>query len=310
LTGKDVGPVTDLPPNEQPKVSAARGALASLLPGNATFKSDNGQIKNFTVSATVATPTPASIPAGTASVQGETTGDAIPVNFPEGYVKDYDTQTLCWATQNTDPRHPPESDCQMTTTSVSDTGGWNCDTSVPEQSVTGLNKAEAQSAVDRWYGTWCQDAKENAWKQCMNDVIKRARGWCVDPIFALAIWIHESGASNYKCSEIRLHGSKVQDFGININSIAENLSEQLNRFVQLPSAYSRGGCPLTLQNFFARFGPGVFISPGVYQCYDQLSTENKAIVDNYINEISGIYAFIAPGVSLPTWPASASCPGH
>lgn len=186
-------------------------------------------------------------------------------------------------------------------------GGWNCDTSVPAQSVSGLNVSATQKVVDRWFKS-CENGKDNAWKLCMNDVIARAKKKCVDPLFALAIWIHESGASNYQCSEKLLHGQLVEDFGIHSNIIPkEDFSKQLDKYVQLPSAYV-GNCPKkTLQNFIARFGPGVYTPGGHYQCYNELTKTNRDIVDNYINEIKFIYSFMAPGVPLPTWPAAASC---
>ncbi|MCX6792227.1 MAG: hypothetical protein NT149_04290 [Candidatus Gottesmanbacteria bacterium] len=46
-------------------------------------------------------------------------------------------------------------------------GGWNCDTSVPAQSVPGLNMAEAQHGVDTWFGSSCSNGTDNAWEQCM-----------------------------------------------------------------------------------------------------------------------------------------------
>jgi hypothetical protein len=205
----------------------------------------------------------------------------------------------------------PDGACNTNWASVSSgaTDGWNCDTSVPAQSVTGVNMDAAQSYVDRWYGS-CPYAKANAWKQCANDVIARSKKACVDPLFALVIWIHESGASNYQCSDIRLNGLKVQDFGININSIAKDFSKQLDKFVQLPSAYV-GNCPeKTLKNFIARFGPGVFTPSGHYLCYNELTPANQRIVDNYIGELQFIYSLIAPGVSLPTWPGSSGCSGR
>ncbi len=171
-------------------------------------------------------------------------------------------------------------------------GGWNCDTSVPEQSVPGLNSAGGQSYADRVYGG-CASGTENAWKLCKNDVIARAKKACVDPIFALAIWLHESGASNYICGQ-QLSGGKVQDFGININSIAENFSAQLDRFLRLPNYYATR-CPKTLRNFVSLYWFG-------NHCYDQESAGNKTKIDGYIGALQVIYGAMAPGVPLPAWP--------
>lgn len=184
--------------------------------------------------------------------------------------------------------------CNKNWVGSSATGGWNCNTGVPEQSVTGLNSDAGQSYADRVYGS-CANGKDNAWKLCKNDVIARAVKACVNPLFALAIWLHESGASNYTCGR-QLSGGSVQDFGINIQSVAENFSEQLDRFLKLPASYA-ATCPSkTMRDFVAMY----WIGDG---CYNSLSSENKAKIDGYINELQLIYSVIAPGVSFPTWPA-------
>ncbi len=171
-------------------------------------------------------------------------------------------------------------------------GGWNCNTSVPEQSVPGLNSAAGQSYADRVWGG-CTSGTQNAWSQCKNDVMARAKGACVNPIFALAIWLHESGASNYICGK-QLSGGNVQDFGINVKSIAENFSAQLDRFLLLPNSYATR-CPKTLRDFVSLYWFG-------NACYNQESAGNKGKIDGYIGELQGIYNTIAPGVPLPTWP--------
>jgi hypothetical protein len=171
-------------------------------------------------------------------------------------------------------------------------GGWNCSTNVGDQSVAGLHTDGGQRYADTVWGS-CTSGKENAWKLCKNDVIVRAKKACIDPIFALAIWLHESGASNYICGQ-QLSGGKAQDFGINVSSIAENFSQQIDRFLLLPGSYA-SRCPKTLKDFVALywFGNG---------CYNTQSASNKTKIDGYIGELQLIYATIAPGVSLPTWP--------
>lgn len=222
---------------------------------------------------------------------------ATAVNYAQARVTgagDYMNCTLMPADyQNT---AVPDGACNTNWVGSADTsGGWNCNTNVGEQSVTGLNAQAGQSYANRLYGS-CTSGTENAWEQCKDDVIARAKKACVDPLFALAIWLHESGASNYVCGK-QLSGGKVQDFGVNIPSIAENFSEQLDRFLQLPGAYA-ARCPTkTLKDFVAVY----WIGNG---CYNQLSSSNKAKIDGYIGELQLIYSTIAPGVKLPTWPAS------
>lgn len=308
-TSSDVSSVTYDPNKEQ--VAQAGGAVAAMYKPAAiddTYKSElnaaNPEQKwNLSTTGNSTTSNP--------NVQGDQSEvvKATAVNYGQARITaagDYMNCTLL-------PAGLQGPDCDknwVSAESGTTGGGWNCDTSVPAQSVPGVNMSTAQSFLNRWFNT-CPNAEANAWQQCANDVVATAKKSCVDPLFALAIWIHESGASNYQCSELVLNGQKVEDFGIH-NSLypPENLSVQLDKFVQLPSAYV-GNCPqLTLQNFLARFGPGVFTPSGHYQCYNELSQANKNIVDTYINELKLIYAGIAPGISLPTWPGVPGCTGN
>lgn len=184
-------------------------------------------------------------------------------------------------------------------------GGWNCDTSVGEQNVPGLNREYGQTAADNWY-EGCSQNDQNAWKMCHNDVIAKSKAACIDPIFALAIWLHESAASSYICGNeyIQTHqgcdsDKCVQDFGQNIQSIAENFKEQLAKFLNNPDFYASKGCPLTMQNFVSwyKFGD---------MCYENESSDNQDYINNYIVELQGIYKDLGGG-TLPSWPKSENC---
>ncbi|MCX6794294.1 MAG: hypothetical protein NTY06_04300 [Candidatus Gottesmanbacteria bacterium] len=183
-------------------------------------------------------------------------------------------------------------------------GGWNCDTSVPPQSVPGLiDAALAKQKVDNWY-YGCPNATNNAWGLCMNDVVATANRACVDPLFALFVWIHESGVSNYQCGEALTGGTPVEDFGIHSADPRwppENFSAQLDKFVLKPSEYI-GLCPdLTFQNFMALYAKG--------HCYNDLSQADKDSVTNLINvDYKNLYDWFAPGVPVPTtWPIISGC---
>lgn len=180
-------------------------------------------------------------------------------------------------------------------------GGWNCDTSVGEQNVPGLNREYGQTAADNWY-KGCSQNDQNAWKQCHNDVIAKSKAACVDPIFALAIWLHESAASSYICGNeyIKAHqgcdGNEcVQDFGQNIESIAQDFKAQLESFLNNADSYASRGCPQTMQNFVSWYKFG-------NMCYEKESEENRKFIDEtYIPELQEIYSGLGGG-ELPSWP--------
>lgn len=179
--------------------------------------------------------------------------------------------------------------------------GWNCDTSVGEQNVPGLDREYGQRAANTWY-KGCSQNDQNAWKMCHNDVIAKAKAACIDPIFALAIWLHESAASSYICGNeyIKTHqgcnsNKCVQDFGQNIESIAQDFKAQLASFLNNADSYAPRGCPQTMQNFVSwyKFGD---------MCYENESEENRDFIDEtYIPELQEIYSGLGGG-DLPSWP--------
>lgn len=190
---------------------------------------------------------------------------------------------------------------------ISTEGEWNCNSSAPATANASSNDGE-KAYADTVYGS-CSSGTDNAWTKCKNDVIARATKACVDPTFTLAIWLHESGASNYKCGRQLNNGEKIQDFGINVAEKEENFSQQLDGFLKLPTSYA-ANCPSkTLQDFISVFYLGVDMGNDHYACYNELTTkEQRDNVNNYITELQEIYASIAPGKSLPTWP-KGSCSG-
>ena len=163
--------------------------------------------------------------------------------------------------------------------------GINCNQSVAELNVPGLNKDEATRISNDWYGPGVGKAY---FEECNNDVIQTANSKGVNPIFALAIWIHESGASNYIAT------TPVEDFGIHNNSSAppNDFTAQLNFFLNLPDAYSSCGTK-DMNTFISMFWFG--------HCTPQNSTEEEMLTQ-YITEIQWIYSIIAPSVTLPSWP--------
>lgn len=165
----------------------------------------------------------------------------------------------------------------------------NCDQTVPEQNLAGLNVEEGKRLTDSLF-QGC--VGNSAWMACHNDAIKRANEAGVDPLFTLAIWIHESGASNYECGEKYHGGIKIQDFGYNIPELAENFDAQIKGFLDLPGAYSY--CGQDMNNFIAKFWFG--------DCYNEVTAEQQNLVAVYISALNWIYSIIAPGKVLPSWP--------
>jgi hypothetical protein len=108
--------------------------------------------------------------------------------------------------------------------------GINCNQNLPDQNVQGiLSKTEFGLLADRW------TAGTNYADECYNDVICRALSTGVDPAFALAVWLHESGASNYDFAP-----GQVEDFGIHVGAPPEDFNAQANYFMSL-----RHGCSCT-----------------------------------------------------------------
>jgi hypothetical protein len=130
-------------------------------------------------------------------------------------------------------------------------------------------------------------------------VVRRSLDAGVNPIFSLAIWIHESGASNYELSV----GCKVQDFGYNIPSLASDFDSQIKAFLRLPYRYVYDVAPQCFQKDcsmeqFARLyqnaGGGDICVPN-----------DKAVA--YTESIKNIAKIIAPNCDFPRYPTEITC---
>ncbi len=105
----------------------------------------------------------------------------------------------------------------------------NCNKEAPEVSVPGIN---SKSYIADLASRWLSGQGHNYVNECYNDVIGRAVAAGINPAFALWIWIHESGASNYDAFD-----HPIQDFGINDASVENNFTTQITRFLGLPRSY-------------------------------------------------------------------------
>jgi hypothetical protein len=169
-------------------------------------------------------------------------------------------------------------------------GDINCNQNVPEQSVSGLIKSEGSRLASIWYDA--SFGGQDYFDECNNDAIQTARAGGMDPIFALAVWIHESGASNYIAGRSRA-GVPVEDFGIHTAPGVgpEDFRAQADYFVKL----NYSGCPKNLTSWISMYYFGNSCTP--------TGTELVG-VNQYISELQFIYNVMAPGVSLPTWPSN------
>jgi hypothetical protein len=106
----------------------------------------------------------------------------------------------------------------------SDSGGKiNCDQNAPENTVGGVDKANYIDVANRMKpGT-------NYAKECFNDTVNRALCAGTNPTYALWVWLHESGASNYSINE-------VADFGVGSISERQDFNAQITAFLKLDPA--------------------------------------------------------------------------
>lgn len=233
-----------------------------------------------------------------------TNGASTDVMTSTCFVAPIEGQTVL-AAGTQDDNKPVSPYCQPTPTPTP-VAGWNCRTGLQEQLSSAVNSAAKQWITGTIYPN-CSQNTQNAWDQCHNDVVLQAKAACVDPTFALAIWIHESAASAYKCGE-QLNGTTVQDFGINGAGVpSENFTAQLKKFLSLN--YS---CPQTMNDWVSMFwfGNGCFDSVPDSPVDPVTGLTPKQKIEQYVQEIQDIYSQLGGG-TLPNWPKSANCnPGN
>lgn len=148
-----------------------------------------------------------------------------------------------------------------------------------------------------------------------DQVVSAAKTRGVDPIFALAIWLHETGASNYQGICLVQGASNpdsdyckwAYDFGVaddpirteyNASGIVtkDSFNAQLNAFVNLPGFYistcgaDNAGCPM--ETFGAKYRDG------------SCSPSNAS--NGYVSAIKEIYRWLSPTQKFPCYPSRVS----
>jgi len=107
---------------------------------------------------------------------------------------------------------------------LSQSGEINCDMNAPENEVPGLISKENYFRLNNEWTSGKSHVEE-----CYNDVVNRSLCAGINPLYSLWVWMHESAASNYDIG-------RIQDFGINDDSIAENFDAQIKVFLRLDPA--------------------------------------------------------------------------
>lgn len=172
---------------------------------------------------------------------------------------------------------------------------------------TNVNLAGVEAKCQDLALRWIEGG--NPLEENCGTVINTALAAGVDPIFAVAIWLHESGASNYTGICQVLGGGdcsagycqRIADFGIIRNySTSTNcgvtwnsmFTTQMNAFMNLPGYYlsvcgtSQANCPMEI--FGSMFHSGTCTPTDV--------------TNGYIAGIRGIYEWLAPGQMFPCYP--------
>ncbi len=178
----------------------------------------------------------------------------------------------CWAM----PSHMQTSPkCAPFLNSATTSGDINCRQNLPPQSDKCVFPKEVvHDVAKRWLGNRGHDFV----MECYDDVIATAKENGIDPAFAMWIWVHESGASNYSAFPY-----KIQDFGVNDKSIENDFTAQITRFMPLAKNYPYG-FPWCFNNGYPKFlnflqiyykgatygGPCIPTTDGAYAYYNEI----------------------------------------
>lgn len=170
-------------------------------------------------------------------------------------------------------------------------GEINCDQNAPENEVPGLRGGREN--YFRVASGMILEGKDYA-SECFNDVVNRSLCEGINPLYTLWAWMHESGASNYGTDK------KVQDFGINDNSIAENFDAQIKVFLRLDPASACIDDPRIKGDYWLAFATNYLTG----QCDPDVGqTQTGNTGRNYLNSIDENN----PGMKT-TWKWIASVP--
>lgn len=115
---------------------------------------------------------------------------------------------------------PPDMDSCILKEEAVSSGSINCNQNAPAVNIA-VSKERFVQVANLWR------SGKNYAAECFNDVVNRAMCAGIEPTYALAAWLHESGASNYSID-------KVEDFGIhNSKTPPKNFDAQITAFLKL-----------------------------------------------------------------------------
>lgn len=180
--------------------------------------------------------------------------------------------------------------------------GANCKTNITISSVTyPPTKAKTIDIINRWVAGCPMGGYPET---CYEDVYCRSLKYGINPAFAMAIWSHESGGSNYA------YISGVEDFGIHGHPDVgvANFEKQIEYFLQyiaVPSYISSCQWSLEFEQDFNPTLPKEMImwAARYYkgQCSDPVNLSHGY---EYISEINRVYGWYTN--STLTWPFTVS----
>lgn len=151
--------------------------------------------------------------------------------------------------------------------------------------------------ADQWAGEECNLAEE-----CYNYVVNQSKNQGVNPALSLAIWLHESGASNY------CHTPGVEDFGVHYIP-GEDIAGQLSEWLQIAKGtgwlpcYLQGGWVEKMHTFLSR-----------YQLGSQVCDPSNSLGNSFYNSMVTTFQWVSGGCLdsnggfLIDTPTDSSCP--
>lgn len=179
-------------------------------------------------------------------------------------------------------------------------------------------KQKVLNQATNWHGTNHSATSQSRVNEKYDQVVQQSIAAGVDPIFTLAIWLHETAASDY--TNICLAQNicdRVQDFGINkeevetqfnrttTNIIEDHFNDQLSGFLNLPGYYQYNYCASEMTTtqcpmltFSSAYRNGL--------CDPTPTPDLQETATHYLEQIQDIYNRLAPDQIFPCYPIKLS----
>jgi hypothetical protein len=171
----------------------------------------------------------------------------------------------------------------------------NCDQTAPDITIPGLlTKDQTYTLAVNWVG----GKLGNQVKECYNDTVRRSQSNGINVALTIALWLHESNASNYTLGYLQDFGAywpgtfpgyvaQITEYFRRAKSpiytkngpICQGRSDVIDDFMAWALVYKSGKCDPT--------------EPGAAQFYD---------------EIKKTFQLVASGCGIPTTTTDTSCP--